>query len=232
MALPIMVLGDVGTGKSESAANLDPTSTFYIHTDKKPLSLPGAEKNYKTVYKENGKLDLQNSNYYEGNDIAVVKALLTQISDNLPHIKTIVIDTITSLMVDDFMGRLKEKGFDKYNDMAQDVYTLITMLRDLRSDLVVIVMSHVENNYDSDGVLKTSYKVPGGKLIGQNIKPEAYFNMVLYTDVTMQSTGPRYSFLTQNNGKNTCRSPRGLFTESKIPNDLAYVISEYQNFMQ
>lgn len=231
MATPIMILGDVGTGKSEAAATLDPTTTFYIHTDKKPLSIAGAKSNYRTVYKENGKLDLQASNYFETNDVAIVKALLQQISDNLPNIKTIVLDTITSLMVDDFMTRLKEKGFEKYNDMAQDIYTLITMLRDLRDDLSVVVMSHVENSYDSDGVLKTSYKVPGGKLIGQNIKPEAYFNMVLYTDVVRMGSETTYSFMTQNNGKNTCRSPRGLFTEAKIPNDLAYVISEYEKFM-
>lgn len=232
MATPYLILGDIGTGKSESASTLDPKETFYIHTDKKPLSLQGASTNYKTVYKDNGKLDLQKSNYYETNDIAVVKALLQQISDNLPHVKVIVLDTITSLMVEDFMGRLKEKGYDKYNDMAQDTYNLIMMFRELRSDLHVVVMSHVENNYDSDGVLKTSFKVPGGKLIGQNIKPEAYFNMVLYTDVTATGNKPTYSFLTQNNGKNTCRSPRGLFSETKIPNDLAYVISEYKSFIK
>lgn len=231
MATPIMLLGDIGTGKSEGAYNLDPKSTFYINTDKKPLSLPGAVKNYKAVYNTDNKLDLLKSNYYETDSIVRVKALLQKISDNMPHIKTIILDTVTSLMVDEFMSRLKEKGFDKYNDMAHEIYSLIAMLRGLRDDLTIVVMSHVENNYDSDGVLKTSYKVPGGKLIGQNIKPEAYFNMVLYSDVSMQSTGPVYSFLTQNNGKNTCRTPRGLFTELKIPNDLKFVIDEYHSFM-
>lgn len=231
MAIPIMVLGDIGTGKSEAAYNLDPKSTFYINTDKKPLSLPGAATNYKEVYNSDNKLDLQKSNYYETDNIGRVKTLIQKISDHTPHVKVIVIDTITSLMVDTFMDRLKEKGFDKYNDMAQEIYSLISMLRTLRDDLTVVVMSHVEHNYDSDGILKTSYKVPGGKLIGQNIKPESYFNMVLYTDVTMQSTGPVYSFVTQNNGKNTCRTPRGLFSELKIPNDLKFVIEEYRDFL-
>jgi len=231
MATPIMVLGDIGTGKSEAVYDLDPKTTFYINTDKKPLSLPNAFNNYKAVYNEENKLDLKESNYYETDSIVKVRALLKAISDNMPHIKVIILDTVTSLMVDGFMDRLKEKGFDKYNDMASEIYQLISMLRTLRDDLSIVVMSHVEHNYDSDGVLKTSYKVPGGKLIGQNIKPEAYFNMVLYTDVTMQSTGPVYSFLTQNNGKNTCRTPRGLFKELKIPNNLQNVINEYNSFM-
>lgn len=230
MAVPILVLGEPGTGKTVSIRNLDPNMTFVISTDRKPLPLPKATSNYKTTYKEDGKLDLQNTNYFETADPAMVKALLKKISDSMLHIKYIVIDTLTSIMVDEYMLRLKEKGFDKYNDMAMETYSLIIMLRELRDDLNIIVMAHVENNYDSDGVLRTSFKVPGGKLIGQNIKPEAYFHMILYTEVVMNNGTAEYYFMTHNNGKNTCRSPLGLFSESRIPNDLANVFSKYREY--
>jgi hypothetical protein len=39
-----------------------------------------------------------------------------------------------------------------------------------------------------------------------------------------------YRFITQNNGRNTCKSPMGLFEDDTIPNDLAAVdaaITEY-----
>jgi len=230
MATPILVMGDPGTGKTVALRNMDPKTTFIIGSDKKPLTLPSSKTNYQKILKDNGKLDLQKSNYYETADPAVVKALLTQISENCPHIKTIVIDTITSIMTAEYMPRLKEKGYDKFNDLALDTYELITMLRDLRDDLTIVVMSHLQHSYDSDGILRSSFKVPGGKLIGQNIEPEAYFHMVLYTEVVMENGKPNYYFLTQNNGKNTCRSPFGLFNDVKIPNDLSYVLSEYKEY--
>jgi len=230
MATPILVLGDPGTGKTVSTRNLPPKETFFIVSDRKPLTLPKSKTNYKTITKENGKLDLQKSNYYETADPVVVKALLQQVSDNRPDIKYIIFDTITSMMTAEYMSRLKEKGFEKYNDLALDTYNIITMLRELRVDLTIVVMSHVQVNYDSEGMRKASFKVPGGKLIGQNIEPEALFHMVLYTDVTTSNGKSTYSFLTQNNGKNTCRTPFGLFSDTLIPNDLAYVISEYNNY--
>ena len=232
MATPILVMGEIGTGKSVSMRNLDPKTTFIIASDMKPLTIPNSKTNYKTILKENGKLDIAATNYYETKDAQIVKALLTQISNTRPDIKVIIVDTITSIITDEIMKRSHEKGFGKYTDVALDAYELITMLRGLREDLTIVVMSHTEDNYDSEGVLKTSFKVPAGKAIGNQFKPEAYFHMILYTDVSMVNNKPEYSFLTENNGKNTCRSPLGLFSEYKIPNDLSYVISEYQKYEQ
>jgi hypothetical protein len=230
MATPILILGEPGTGKTVSTRNLKPEETFFIVSDRKPLTLPGSKSNYKTILKDNGKLDLQKSNYYETADPAIVKALLQQISDNRPDIKNIILDTITSMMTSEYMGRLKEKGFEKFNDLALDTYEIITMLRGLRDDLNIVIMAHTQTSYDSDGIKRTSFKVPGGKLIGQNIEPEALFHIVLYTDVVMTGGKAEYRFLTQNNGKNTCRTPYGLFSETYIPNDLADVIAEYHDY--
>lgn len=230
MAVPILVMGEPGTGKTISVMNLPPTETFIISTDSKPLTFPKASKNYKTTYKPDGKLDLQNSNYFETVDPKMVKALLTKISASMPHVKYIVVDTITSIMEAEYMSRLKEKGFGKFEDIALETYEIITMLRPLRDDLTVIVTSHVENNYDASGDLRTSFFTIGGKLIKEKIRPEKNFHMVLYTDVTMVDGKPKYSFMTQNNGKNTCRSPLGLFETTSIPNDLSEVIAKYQEY--
>lgn len=230
MAVPILVMGNPGTGKSVALRNLNPETTFVISADRKPLPLPKASTNYKTTFDVNGKVDLQKSNYFETTDPQWVKALLRKISEELTHINVIVIDTLTSVMVDEYMKRFKEKGFDKFSDMALDTYEIITMIRELREDLFVIVISHTEDNYDAEGTLRTSFKVPGGKLIGQNIKPEAYFHMILYTDVVMNNGTPEYYFRTQNNGKDTCRSPFGLFETARIPNDLSEVIAKYKEY--
>ena len=39
-----------------------------------------------------------------------IKVLLEKISSDMPHIKIIIIDTITNLMIAEYMRRIKEKG--------------------------------------------------------------------------------------------------------------------------
>jgi len=230
MATPILIMGPPGTGKTASIRELDPKETFLIHADEKPLGLPGSKTNYKTVLKNNGKLDLQKSNYYETNDPVLIQELLKAISANSPHIKTIVLDTLTSVMTDAYMTRLKEKGFDKYGDFAKDTYDIIKLIRSLREDLTVVITAHSEDAYDVEGELKSSFKVIGGKLVKEKLVPESFFHMVLFTDVVMKDGKPEYYFLTQNNGKNTCRTPLGLFSEYRIPNDLKFVIETYKEY--
>ena len=231
MATPILVMGSPGTGKTASIRNLNPKETFLIVSDKKPLTIPKGKTNYKTILKENGKLDIIKSNYFETADPLVVKALLNQISDKRPDIKVIVIDTITSIMTAEYMRRIKEKGYEKFNDLGWDTYDLITMLRGLREDLTIVVMSHVEEAQNPNtGEWKTKFKSPGGKLVNGTFEPEASFHMVLYTDVTRVNGKTEYSFLTENDGGNTGRCPMGLFSEYKIPNDLSNVISEYKKY--
>jgi len=230
MATPILVMGPPGTGKTASVRDLNPAETFIIHADEKPLGLPGSKTNYKTVLKNDGKLDITKSNYFETNNPAHILELLKAISAKRPDIKTIVLDTITSVMTNEFMTRLKEKGFDKFGDFANDTYNIIKLVRKLRDDLTVVITAHTEDAYDVDGELRSSFKVIGGKLVKEKIVPESFFHMVLFTEVIMKDGKPEYYFLTQNNGKNTCRSPLGLFTETRIPNNLQNVIEKYKEY--
>jgi hypothetical protein len=228
MALKILVLGDPGTGKSTAAESLDPKTTFYISSDCKGLPFKGWRNNYQTIKKENGKIDLQNTNFYETDNPQVILSLMKAISDSRPDIKVIILDTITAIMENEYMPRIKEKGFEKFNDTALSVYQLLKIADELRKDLTIIILGHTETSIDDEGVRKTSFKVIGGKLIGEKVVPEARFDLVLYTEVQMTEDGPKYSFLTQNNGKNTCRTPKGMFEEYRIPNDYKYVLQKIQ----
>jgi len=230
MANKLLVLGTSGTGKSYAARTLDPKNTFIISPDKKALPFKGWRKDYITTYKSDGKVDLSKTNFYRTNDPRVVAQLLNAISDNKPETKTVVIDTITLMLVDQFMKTAKDKGYEKFTDMALDAYKILDMIDALRDDLTVIVIGHIEDNYDSDGVLKSSFRVPSGKILKEKLTVEELFTTVLYTEVIIEDGTPKYSLLTQNNGKNTCKSPQGMFNEEKIPNDYKYVIGKIQEY--
>jgi adenylate kinase family enzyme len=232
MANKILILGQPGTGKTSAARNLDPATTFIICPDEKALPFQGWKNKYKTTLGENGKIDLAKTNFYRTSSPQVVKAMLKAISDSKPETKVILIDTITSLMISENMKRISEKGYEKFNDFAFDTYSIIKMIDGLREDLTVIVLAHVEENYDSEGQLRVSFMVPGGKLLKEKIKVDGMFTTVLYTEVMMKDDKPLYHFLTQNNGKNSCKSPEGMFNDLRIDNDYVKVltrIKEYEN---
>lgn len=230
MARKILILGQPGTGKSTGMAKLNPAETFVICPDEKDLPFKGWKTNYKTVLNDQGKVDLAQTNFYKTTKPSVVLTLLNKISTDLRHIKVVVLDTITLMMIAEFMDKMKEKGFEKYGDMALDTYNILKAIDGLRDDLTVIVIAHVENAYDSDGVLRTSFMVPGGKLVGEKIKVEGMFTVVLYSEVATKGDDREYYFVTQNNGKNTCKSPAGMFDTLKIPNDYVYVIEQITKF--
>jgi hypothetical protein len=70
-------------------------------------------------------------------------------------------------------------------------------------------------------------------MVDEKLTLEGLFSIVLFGKVKKNDKGElRYIFETQNNGENTCKSPKGMFPGFEIPNDLQYVreaIIAYEN---
>lgn len=103
MAKLIQISGLPGTGKTTGLEFLDPKETFVIDCDKKGLSWAGWSKQYN---KENG-------NYLATSDISLIFKALKHISDNLPNIKYVAVDTINALTSDMVMLEMKKANFDQ-----------------------------------------------------------------------------------------------------------------------
>lgn len=213
MAKVICIAGESGSGKTTSMRDLDPKTTFYIDCDKKGLSWKGWRNQY----------NAGNKNYMSTDLVETVNAILNKINKEQKHIKVVVIDTINGLMVADEMRRAKEKGYDKWVDLAACVWDLVCNCYNLRDDLIVIFTAHTQTERDDAGYAFTRIKTSGKKL--DKIVLESKFTTVLMTKVV----DGEYLFETHANNS-TAKSPLGAFEQDEIPNNIVDVIKALEDF--
>ena len=212
MARLIGIYGEPGTGKSTSLRNLPPSETLYIDADMKGLNWKGWKKEY------NG----DNKNYLKTNFPQLAIKYL-QLAEKGTY-KYVVIDTVNNLMVSDEMRRCKEKGYDKWMDLAACIWELVDLPGSLRDDLTVILLFHSQTDYTEDGYRFTKIKTNGRKTEKNNI--DSKFNWLLRT--VKQDDGKYYFETTSHNS--TTRTPMDAFEEDYIPNDIMKVIEVMKEY--
>lgn len=213
MSRVICIAGESGSGKTTSMRNLDPKSTYYIDADKKGLSWKGWRKAY----------NKENKNYIRCDDANIVRMYIRKLAESQPHIKVIVVDTINGLMVADEMRRSKEKGYDKWVDLAACVWDLVCECYDYRDDLTIVFTAHTQTDHDENGYMFTRIKTSGKKL--DKIVLESKFTTVLLS----KCVDGRYLFETQARNS-TAKSPMGAFDTFEIENDIVEVIKALEEF--
>ena len=206
MAQKILVMGESGTGKSTSLRNCDPATTAVVNPVGKPLPFKGAGK-FETLDNET---DARK----------ICKWMKEQVSAGK---KLIVVDDFQYILAVPYMNRIKEAGWDKWNDFGSNYYEIIEVCKDLPDDVVVAYMTHTETL--DNGV--TTIKLIG-KMLREKITIEGLFTVVLRTLVSEGS----YYFVTQNNGKDTVKSPLGMFPAYTIDNDMKYVADKMRNYYE
>lgn len=202
MAVAVLVLGQSGTGKSYSMKEFREDEVCLISVQK--ALLPFRKKFTETVVTDK---------YNE--IIRTMKATKK---------KVIVIDDTQYLMCNEFMRRATEKGYDKFTEIAQNFWSLVVQeVNSLPADTIVYLLCHTATDENGVEKMKTI-----GKLVDEKITPEGLFTIVLKTAV---SDG-QYYFITQNNGKDTVKSPEGMFSTYAINNDLKYVDEKIRNYYE
>lgn len=215
MSKVIGIMGESGSGKTSSMRNLDPATTFYIDCDKKGLAWKGWRDQY----------NKDKENYLVTDFAQTVQQTIGLIStkEKYSHIKTIVIDTLNGIMVADEVRRMKEKGYDKWQDLAQCVWQLLDSLYTFREDLTIIVICHSQTQKEDDGYTFTRIKTSGKKLDKLNV--ESKLTTVLYA---ICKDG-KYIFKTHADNSTT-KTPMGAFKEDEIDNDIVTVLNALADY--
>jgi len=215
MAKVIGIMGESGSGKTTSMRNLDPNTTYYIDCDKKGLSWKGWREQYAE----------KKLNYWKTDFVETVDELFDKINseEKFKKIKVVVVDTLNGLMVADEVRRMKEKGYDKWMDLAQCVWGLLDKAQGLRDDLTVIFVCHSQTQKEDDGYTFTRIKTSGKKL--DKLSIETKLTTVLYATCK----DGNYVFETHAN-KSTAKSPLGAFEQNEIPNDITKVLDALKDY--
>lgn len=215
MSKVIGIMGESGSGKTTAMRTLDPKSTFYIDCDGKGLSWKG----WRDQYNE------KNRNYWKTDDAKTVRAILENINskENYKCVKTVVIDTLNGIMVADEVRRMKEKGYDKWQDLAQCIWTLLDYSYSLRDDLTVIMVCHSQTQKEDDGYTFTRIKTSGKKL--DKLCIESKLTTVLHAE----AKDGNYIFHTSAMNS-TAKTPMGAFESDEIPNDMKAVLEALKEY--
>lgn len=194
MGKKVLILGASGTGKSASMRNFSKDEVLIINVAGKDMPFKEPKGGFEKI----------NTDQYRD-----IKRAMTSTKK-----KVIVIDDCQYLMANEFMRRATEKGYDKFTEIAQNFWDLQQAISKLPEDVVVYEISHIERDQDGNEKMKTI-----GKMLDEKITVEGMFSIVLKTVVN----DGNYYFQTQNSGKDTCKSPIGLFNSMLIDNDLKKV---------
>lgn len=215
MSKVICIAGESGSGKTTSMRNLDPETTMYIDCDKKGLSWKGWRNQY------NG----EKKNYLKTDFPQVALQALKKIDkeEQYKHTRVVVVDTINGLMIADEMRRCKEKGYDKWQDLAQSIYDLIDYALTMRDDVTIIFVAHTQTDHDDNGYMFTRIKTSGRKL--DKITLESKFSTVLLS----KCVDGKFLFETQANFS-TAKTPMGAFEEKEIDNDIVQVMKALEEY--
>ena len=205
MAIPVLIIGKSGSGKSASMKNCVGKDFNLVSVLKKPLPFKGKINGW--VFDD-----------YEKIRKAIKGA----------PAKSVVIDDAGYLITNFFMRNHSTKGkgndvFGLYNQMADDFWSLIqnTIINEMPGDKIVYIIMHEDT--DDYGNIKAKTI---GKLLDDKICLEGLFTVVLRCVNNMTE----HKFITQSDGTAISKSPEGMFEDSEIPNDLLLVdnaIREY-----
>ena len=152
MGIPVLLLGESGSGKSASLRNFDPAEVGVFNVASKPLPF---RKKLKVV---NG---------------ATYKKIVTALTN--PTLKAYVIDDSQYLLAFEYFHNAKETGYEKFTNIALNFRNLIKfVIENTPPDCIVYFLHHIEETASGKVKAKTI-----GKMLDEKLTVEGLFSIVL-----------------------------------------------------
>jgi len=200
MGIPVLVLGESGSGKTTAIRNMDPKKVAIFMVEKQRLP-------FRTQF-----------------PMVVPKAGYAHIQKALQEhkLKQYVIDDSQYLLVNEFFDKAAEKGYDKFTSIALNFRNLIHWVNVVCPDDVIVYFLH-HTQTDDYGRLKAKTI---GKMLDEKLTVEGCFDIVLKTERNQDG----WWFRTHSAGNDPVKTPMEMFEDDLIPNDLAIVDAKIREY--
>ena len=214
MSIPIIIMGDSGTGKSYSMRNFDEGDVSILNVQNKIMPFFGKELEVVSV--PDLATMLEGENGYKPLRVDIVQSWLA----NHHEKRAVVIDDCGYCISEAFMrwstgSEAYDNKYQVYTDIAARIWNLFqAVIEDGDASRIVYFVFHQERQQDGTVDLLTVGKLLNEKLLIRGL-----------VTCTLQSAkeGDKYGFHTNN--ANPAKCPPGLFDEEFIDNDLKAVDS-------
>ena len=211
MAIPVLIIGRSGSGKTYSIKNFNPDEVGVISVEKGRLPFKSDIKTIKVPKDPTEGQAKDAASVNAAKYVWIMKAILKA------KAKSIVIDDSQYLLVNELFDRTYERSYDKFTDMAKHFRDLIHFINEMEEeDKIVYFLHHSE--LDTDGREKTK---TCGKMLDEKLVVEGCFDIVIYCQ--------DHKFFTQANGQSTAKTPEDMFP-LEIPNDLKMVDTKIREY--
>jgi hypothetical protein len=181
MGIPVLVLGESGSGKSASLRGFEADEVGIFNVAGKPLPF-------------RKKLPCKATSDYNTIMSGIKKASR----------KVFVIDDSQYLMCFEAFARAKDTGFNKFTDFALHFYNLVQfVIQQTPDDVIVYFLHHTEQDSNT-GKIKAKTM---GKMLDNQLTLEGLFSIVLQC----VTDGKKHVFVTQSDGFTPCKSPMDMF---------------------
>lgn len=202
MGIPVLILGESGSGKSRSIKNLNPNEVAIFNVSGKMLP-------FKTKF----------PNIINTSDYDIIR---TKLKEN--KFKTYIIDDSQYLMAFELFDKVNVSGYGKFTDIAVHFKNLLTtILKQTSPDTIVYFLHHSEETANGKIKIKTV-----GKMLDEQLTLEGLFGIVLLA----RAVNGKHTFLTQSDGSNPCKSPEEMFDKNEIENDLKIVNEKIREYYE
>jgi len=197
-SVPVLLIGKSGSGKSTSLRNFKGEEVAVVNVLGKPLPFKSDIKAPKC------------------DDYAtILKAIAST-----PK-KTIVIDDAGYLITNEFMKNSSIKGYDKFNNMANNFWNLINAIKNIEGGKTIYLIMHE----DIDDLQNIKPKTIG-HLLDEKVDIQGLFTICIRS---VYEDG-KYLFKLKTNGQDCVKTPFDMITEPEMENDLKAfdkVVREY-----
>ena len=181
MGIPVLILGESGSGKSASLRNFEPEEIGVFNVAGKPLPFRKKLKSVTT------------------SDYEYIKGIIHKSKQ-----KAFVIDDSQYLMCFESFARAKDAGFGKFTDFALHFYNLVQfVIQQTPNDVIVYFLHHTETDSNTGKVKAKTM----GKMLDNQLTLEGLFAIVLQC----VTDGKKHTFVTQSDGNTTAKSPMEMF---------------------